>query len=302
MLSEFTLWSHFLGAASALGSAFLWAVAAILFAQIGEKLSARTINLVKGFVAFVCLAFLLLIYSTSEFEWRAFGFLALSGIIGIAIGDTLYFQTLQRLGAKLTLLIGTLIPVVTGVSALFLFNETISHVQVFGLLITLFGVAFVLWNKTTQNTSNYAWFSGVTIACIYVFAESAGILLTKYGLNHYNSVEATFIRQIFGVAALVFWGLAVKDLVGGFEPLRKNSRLLGLLIATSFIGAFLGTWLSIFALESTYAAVAVTLNATSPIFVLPLAYWFLKEKFDKKQLIGSLVAVFGIAVYFVNLS
>ena len=145
------------------------------------------------------------------------------------------------------------------------------------------------------------WLSGLIVAMIYVLAESGGILLTKMGLGYYDSLEATFIRQVWGVVGLTFWGLAAGNMLSGFHPLINRPKLAALFVVTSFIGAFLGTWLSILALDLTYTAVAVSLNSTSPLFVLPISYWFLKEKLTKSSVIGATIAVLGIVVYFSSL-
>ena len=300
-MSEFTHGDHVLGAISALTSALMWAIAAILFSQLGKQLNAKALNLGKGIIALVCLSIVLLPTGFSEFQINSFFFLALSGLLGIAIGDTLYFLTLQRLGAKLTLLVGTLIPVVTGISAIILFSETPSILSVSGLIVTVFGVSYVLWQKVEEKKVNKVWLSGLFIAFFYIMTESGGILLTKMGLDNYTSLEATFIRQAWGIAGLFFWGLVVGNLISDFKPLRHNPKLLGLFAVTSFIGAFLGTWFSILALELTFASVAVALNSTSPLFVLPIAYWFLKEKLTPRSVYGAIIAVFGVILYFTGL-
>ncbi len=282
-------------------SALFWAVAAVLFARLGEYFSARTLNIGKGIVASICLAVLVLPGNVIDLERQAFWYLMLSGLLGITIGDTLYFLTLQRLGAKLTLLVGTLIPVVSAIAAIFLFNEQISVLATLGLFLTIFGVSYVLWQRAEDSQKDKMWLSGLIVAMIYVLAESGGILLTKMGLGYYDSLEATFIRQVWGVVGLTFWGLAAGNMLSGFRPLINRPKLAALFVVTSFIGAFLGTWLSILALDLTYTAVAVSLNSTSPLFVLPISYWFLKEKLTKSSVIGATIAVLGIVVYFSSL-
>ncbi|MDH5258970.1 MAG: DMT family transporter, partial [Gammaproteobacteria bacterium] len=205
-MSDYSNWNHILGGLSALTSALMWAIAAILFAKLGKQLSARSLNLGKGIIALVCLLFILFPFRTSDFLQEGFWYLALSGLLGICIGDTLYFLTLQRLGARLTLLVGTLIPVVTALSAIVLFKEAISFLSAVGLLLTIGGVTYVLWSKVNRETkvdtedktktksetktktksesdcakkhSKKILLSGVFIAIVYVLAESAGILLT----------------------------------------------------------------------------------------------------------------------------
>lgn len=231
--------------------------------------------------------------------------LALSGIIGICFGDTLYFLTLMRLGARRTLLLGSLIPVTTAFIAVVFLGEQISALAWFGMSLAIVGVTYVLWQRApqenTQQQSREKYRSGLFFGLLFVAANALGIIATKVGVADIPALEATFVRQVFAIAGLTFWGLMVRDLLGWVSPLRNGKRLKTLL-AASLIGALLGTWLSIVALKYTYAAVAATLNSTSPLFILPLAVFWLKEHVTLREIIGALTAVAGIGLYFSSLS
>ena len=293
--------SHLLGAIAALTSALLWAVAAVLFGQIGREMTAKAMNLAKGLVALVCLVIFIFPDPFAELRQEAFWMLALSGLLGICIGDTLYLLSIQRLGARLTLLVGTLIPVVTAVAAVFLFQEFMGMSAYLSLMLTVFGVSYVLWSKAEKTQQDVLWASGLIVAGLFVLTESSGILLTKWAVFEVDSLEATFIRQVWGVVGLTVWGLLAKELVSDFQPLKNNPALLKKLLLTSFIGAFAGTWLSVLALKLTYASVAVALNSTSPIFVLLISALFLNEKTPKSSIIGAIIAVMGVILYFIQI-
>ena len=232
---------------------------------------------------------------------ETFWVLALSGVLGICIGDTLYLLSIQRLGARLTLLIGSLIPVVTAVVAVFVFNEYMGISAYLSLLLTVFGVAYVLWSKAEKSQKHIIWKSGLVVAGLFVLTESSGILLTKWAVFEVDSLEATFLRQVWGVAGLTVWGLLAREFVSDFLPLKNNPALFKKLIITSIVGAFLGTWLSVLALKLTYASVAVALNSTSPIFIILISVLFLNEKIPRSSIIGSIVAVVGVVLYFLQI-
>ena len=293
--------NHFLGALAALTSACLWAVAAVMFGQIGQAMTAKAMNLAKGIVALVCLVFFIFPEPFMDLSYSTFWMLALSGILGICIGDTLYFLSIQRLGARLTLLIGTLIPVVTAFIAVFAFNETLGLMSYLSLLLTISGVAYVMWSKAESSHKNVVWKSGLLVAGLFVLTESSGILLTKWAVFEIDSLEATFIRQVWGVVGLTVWGLIARELVSDFQPLKNNPALFKKLLLTSFIGAFLGTWLSVLALKLTFASVAVALNSTSPIFIILITVLFLREKMPASSIIGSIIAVVGVILYFLQI-
>jgi len=300
MLTEVDIFP-ILGAGAALASALMWAISAILFRQIGDSMSATAMNFGKGVVALVCLGIFLLFSGFGETEASNIIYLALSGLVGICIGDTLYFMSLTRLGARVTLLIGTLIPVVTGVAAVILLGEQLTMNAWLGIFITLSGVAYVLWERVPSGCDPIQWRSGLLYGVLFILANAAAILLTKIGVEGVPALEATFIRQVWAVVGLTFFGLMTQQLITWHRPLKQKKRLKQFILA-AVIGAFLGTWLSVVAVKYTHVAIAATLNSTSPLFVLPLAVWFFKERISSRAVVGAFIACLGIAFYFFSLT
>ena len=266
------------------------------------------INLGKGMIALVVMAVILLpgFYSElSTIDTNSLIALALSGLIGICFGDTLYFLTLVRLGARRTLLLGSLIPVTTAFIAVTVFGEQITLLAWLGMALTISGVTYVLWQRAPKQDAppslqeNYR--GGLFFGVLFVCANALGIIASKVGVADIPALEATFVRQAFAIGGLTFWGLMVRDLIGWVAPLHDKKRLKTLLVA-SVIGALLGTWLSIVALKYTYATIATTLNSTSPLFILPLAAYWLKERVSLREVAGALAAVSGIGLYFIDLN
>lgn len=257
-------------------------------------------NLFKGLVALGIMGILLLGSGFSPLNVQLVSVLVLSGLIGIFLGDTLYFMALVRLGPRIALLLGTLIPITAALMAIVLLGERISMTASLGIVLTLTGVGYVLWERAPDQSRSHQWRSGLLLGLAFVLANAMGIILTKIGVENVSAMEASFIRSLSALAGLLTWGMATAALGRWVAPL-KNKRLLVLLLFASFIGAFLGTWLSVVALKYTDAAVAATLNSTSPIFVLPLAAILLKEKISLRAVTGACLAIAGIGVYFISL-
>lgn len=269
----------------------------MLFRQLGEHLSAAAMALVKSALACGVLLALLLPRAPAAPPLEAVVLLAISGIAGISLGDTLYFATLTRLGARLTLLLGTLIPLTTAVAATALFGEHLGPLTWLAIGITLAGIAYVLWERNPDGTRPPRPAGGLLFALGFVAANSAGILLTKRGVADVGSLEATFYREAAATFALGVWGAVGGTLLPWLRPLRARN-LWPPLLAAAFIGSFAGTWLSVAALKYTYTAVAATLNATSPLFILPLGWLVYRESVSRRALLGAVVAVTGIGCYY----
>ncbi|MGD8566965.1 MAG: DMT family transporter [Gammaproteobacteria bacterium] len=289
-----------MGGLAALSSAFCWAVSAVLFQQLGEHVSALAMNLFKGIVAVICIGVILVPTGLAQMSHDAFLLLALSGLVGICLGDTLFFLTINRLGSRLTLLMGSLIPVATALIAVLVLGERIGLPAASGLLLTIVGVSYVLWERSPVKAEFTQWRLGVFLGLLFVLANALGIIFTKVGVKDVPALDATFIRTVWAVLGLFSWAVLTRSVAKCIEPVT-SPRLRNRLLAASVIGAFLGTWLSVAALKYTHAAVAVTLNSTSPLFVLPLAMVVLKEQITWRAVSGAFVAIMGITVYFFSL-
>ena len=272
----------------------------MLFQQVGQSFSAVAMNLVKGIIAIVCIGLVLLPIGFADIPDDAFFLLAMSGLVGICLGDTLYFLTINRLGSRLTLLVGSLIPVATALIAMTALGERISLHAAVGLVLTITGVGYVLWERSPGHEHNSQWRLGLLFGLLFVLANAIGIIFTKVGVQDIPALDATLVRTVWAVFGLAAWGMITRSFVSWIKPM-KNPKLRNKLLVASVIGAFLGTWFSVVALKYTHAVVAVTLNSTSPLFVLPLAMLFLKEQITWRAVSGAFVAIMGVAVYFFSL-
>src|SRR5436190_5505810 len=86
-----------IGILAALGCAASWALGAVLFKKVGERLSSPAMTLVKAFMSSALLGMVLLLIGYTRVSTEVLFLLVLSGVLGIAIGDTLFFAALKEL-------------------------------------------------------------------------------------------------------------------------------------------------------------------------------------------------------------
>lgn len=101
-----------LGKLMALLSAVLWAGAVILFKLAGDNVRPLALNFYKtALTAVILLPFLVLTGtplippSLPPHQWLA---IMASGILGVAVSDTLFFACLNRIGAGMTAIVDCL--------------------------------------------------------------------------------------------------------------------------------------------------------------------------------------------------
>ncbi len=288
-----------LGYLAALGSAIAWAFGSILFRRVGEEASPIGMNLGKCILGTFFLGTVLLIIGIEPIDIHTFLILGVSGLLGIALGDTFFFKALISLGPRTTVLLGTLGPVFTVILAVIFLHERLSALAWIGASLTLAGVSLVLWEGSPEETVNKKWGSGILYALLAMICTSLGIIIAKIGLAKAPPLQATFIRILWGAIGLTLWGFINRQLGNWTAPFKKPS-LLKLIIFAVVVVVFGGFWLSLVALKYIDASIATILNSTEPIFILPMAVFILKEKITIQGIAGAVVAVFGVTLIFIG--
>ena len=101
-----------MGETAALASALMWALGSLVFAHVGARFPTLALNLLKTAMAWVGLALTLAVTTgrmwPAGLEGASLGWVALSGIIGLTLGDSLYFVSLVRLGPRRALILWAL--------------------------------------------------------------------------------------------------------------------------------------------------------------------------------------------------
>lgn len=283
-----------LGGGIALLSAATWALCSILFHRIGEESSPFGMNLAKCTIGVCSLGIALLFVGTQPMDAKSFWFLGCSGLLGIALGDTLFFKALSLLGPRLILLLETLGPLVTVLLAVIFLRERPSFLTLVGALLVLGGITLVIWERMPRGKITLR-VSGILYAMLFVLCNAVAILLAKVGIESVSALQATWIRFAWAMAGLFLWGIVTRRLFQWSAPF-KNPGLLKNLFWSSLLADFGGFWLSLLALKYIDVSVATVLNATTPLFILPLAYWMLKEKVSLRATLGAATAVTGVGL------
>ena len=137
-----------LGVFVVLASALFWALLGALIRKwLGGVSTSFTLSSVLTIVS-------LLFFLTYLFTYRGlpvprapaavWAFLALSGLIGLGIGHSLYYRAVPVLGIALSSSMALLIPLLVGVASFFLFRERLTWVQLVGGSGLLIGCYLVI--------------------------------------------------------------------------------------------------------------------------------------------------------------
>lgn len=283
------------GETAGLAAAVAWAVGSLLFERVmrGAPVSPAALNLGKSSTG-ACVLFVASLLAgaapLTDASGRDVAMLAVSGVVGIALGDTAFFGALSRVGAPIAVLLLSTAPLfVVAIDAVR--GVVPSPREAAGILATLAGVAVVVFQPAAARPSS----AGVVLGFASGLCQAAGSLLAREATQGAVSpLSASYLRLAVGSAALLAVGLASGRLSAWIGELRgRLARVAG----ASLIGAVLGLFLSQLALaRSASAGVAATLLATSPIFALPLAHLTGSARATVRGVLGAVLAVVGVAL------
>jgi drug/metabolite transporter (DMT)-like permease len=301
MLLNFSM-TNFSGELAALGAAFLWALSAVVYAHLGQKIPPMPLNLSKGVVAIALIVLTLIVqhnYLPTGMNALALGFLLLSGVLGIGLGDTFYFEALNNLGARQTLLLEALAPPLSAFIALIFLQESLNVSAWVGIFLTVLGVAWVVSERVPGSEGKAVnSFRGISFALLSVVGQASGAVLSRAALAEttISPLWSTLLRLIGGVLVLLVWMPLKPQSRLGFKPLQSK-QLLAIIAVTALFSTYLGMVLQQTALKYTATGIAQALLATSPLFVLPIAIW-MGERVSPRAFLGVLVALGGIGLLF----
>jgi drug/metabolite transporter (DMT)-like permease len=286
----------YFGEIMALGSAAAWGVAVILFKKSGETVHPISLNLFKNILGFVLFFLTMLLFDQVRFSYgttRDFIWLLISGALGIGISDTLFFKSLNLLGAGLYAIVNCLYsPFIILLSMLWL-HERLTVWQIVGIVLILTAVLSVSTQKVSIGSSRVDLIKGLAYAVAALAIMAIGIVMVKPILEQAPLLWATEVRLL--------GGLIVLALVLALHPLRKPI-LSSLFNKKGWIytlsGSFVGTYISFLAwmagMKYTQASIVAPLNQTATLFIFIFAAWFLHERLTAHRVVGILIGLVGV--------
>jgi len=285
-----------LGKFLALLCALIWAGAVILFKMAGERIQPLALNLYKTLLVFLLLLPLIFFGGIPFFPPEATASQLLvvffSGLLGIAIADTLFFACLNRIGAALTAIVDCLyLPFVMLFSWIFL-KEQPTLLQISGALLVILAIAITGWSKDNQRPATNL-FSGITMGVLAMATMAISIIMMQPVLKNHSVFWVTEIRLAGALSLLIPLGLLIRNRRQFFAPLfQRRSGFYAL--AGTISGNLISMLLWVAAFKFTSVNSAAILNQTNTIFVVIAATVLLKEKFTRRYLLATTLALCGV--------
>lgn len=271
-------------------SAASWAMGTILFERIGAKMAAASLTFFKSLFSLCFMALLMTVFGWEIPSGRQLFLLALSGIVGISIGDTLFFDSLQCLGAKVQILYFIMGQVVTIFLSYLILGEVLTVVQYIGSIIILAGVLTVIVGKQDEHPNKL---KGVIEGFLSMVCYSISIIVVKHVVDEVSAVTVTFYRMMFSAVFVLVGGFVGGHLREWAKPLR-DTKLLALFLVNVVIVTYGGFLMSVLALKYLDVAIASIIATTEPVFGFVFVYLLYKDKPRVREVAGAVVALCGV--------
>ncbi|MEM9691743.1 MAG: DMT family transporter [Myxococcota bacterium] len=275
-------------------AAATWSFSVILFKR-SEDVGAQGMNLFKNVLAAVLLLVTVpvlgveLLPARSPTDWIR---IAISGVLGIALADSLIFAALRRLGAARLAVVDTAYAPVMVVLSVVVLDERMTPAFLVGATLVVGGLLATQVERPRSVGPPASSMVGVAFGLIGIVTMGVGVIVVKPVLEKAELVEVTLMRLLAGVFGQLVWVAfrpQARKALAVFRPQPAHRTLVPAAVLGSYIAMLL--WLAGF--KYTHASVASVLNQLSAVFTIVFARLFLGERLSPRRMMGAALATAG---------
>jgi drug/metabolite transporter (DMT)-like permease len=252
----------------AVGSNLSFATAGMVFSIYARRYSSLWISQVKVWIAL--LAFLLAFGLSGEalvLPGISWGFLLLSGCIGLCLGDIFLFRAFATLGAGRSLVLFSCQPLILGIYGYFILDQVFTLNQTLAVVCMIICVFMFMLERNKMTGSwdikSFIW------AFLGICLDALGVMLTRTAYEYAPELETFQVNSIRCVGAVIGFLLinprsnldTFKDVLG----LKKGEQ--SLLAAASLFGCFVSLAMYLSALKYAHVGTLTAISITGPVWV-----------------------------------
>ena len=294
-----------------------WTFSAWFADKASRRIGSMETNVIRLVLATLMLSALLWITVGRPYpvfaNGKAWLWLGLSAAVGYVFGDYCLFNSYLVIGPRLGQLMMTIAPPMAAIAGWIMLGESMSWKSILAMAVTLCGIGMSILSRGEKHHFKLDIpLKGIILGIGAGTGQGVGLVLSKIGMEHYALAvpsdapaamqamlpfASTLIRAIIG--AIGFFILlniskgmaslkaAVKDPIG-----MRDATLL------TIFGPALGVSLSLMAVRYANAGIASTLMALAPVIIIAPDVLINKHKIKFKEIIGVLVSITGVAMFF----
>jgi len=288
--------------ALALLAAGCWAIASLFSAPAAQRLGAFAFS--RWRMLFASLILWCIALSTGGWHGlnpSAIGLLAVSGVIGIFIGDTALFACMNRLGPRRSGVLFATHALFSALIAWMVLGESLWGWSLVGSGLLVSGVMLaIVWGR--RGDEQHGWEQtrgrlvvGVALGLLAALCQSVATLMLK-------PLMTTGIDAVAGSAVRMSTALLshVALLACGWAGARAQARVrlqdAALTFASAAVAMALGMTLILQAMKQGQAGLVAILSSVTPILILPALWLVYRRRPAWGAWAGAALAVAGTAL------
>ena len=291
---------------AAVGAAACWALTGIISAGPAGHLGALAFNRARQ----VFVTGLLGLYVLATGSWRELDAgnlapLVASGVIGIFLGDTLLFATLNRVGPRRSGILFALNAPIAALLGWVALGEALPPQALAGIGVTVAGVVLaILYGKPRGSLHQWesvkgALWIGVALGLGAATGQALGSIVVRPVMaGGLDPFAASLVRVAVAACCLT---VLIALPIPAVKPKRPLTwRVAAVTALTGLIALAIGMTLLLFALAGGEVGIVSTLSATSPALILPLLWLKTGERPAAGAWAGAGLVIAGMALLFLR--
>ena len=281
----------------------LFSLSAVSANRTARILGGTEANFWRILVATFALGLWILI-SGLPLSMAASGTFLVSGVIGFGVGDLALFQALPRLGSRLTMLLVQCFA--APFAALMEWAWLGTHLtmsQAVSSLVILLGVALAIAPSDHVEIPRRTLLIGILFGLLAAAGQAGGAVISRSGFRiaaaagqDVDGIAAAYQRILGGVAMALIAVILIKTKAATAPtrtPGEKWGNIWRWVIVNGLSGPALGVSCYQWALKSTPTGIVLPIVATTPIVIIPFAWFVEGERPSLRSILGAVVAIAG---------
>ncbi|MGD9397314.1 MAG: DMT family transporter [Candidatus Thorarchaeota archaeon] len=288
---------YVLGIISALLAMLFFGVTNVLYKKMSEDISVMDIMFTRMWVS-LPVAYIFAVIASGSITFtipvEALFPLILSMVIGIVIGDGMYFYSQERIGVARAFPIAMSYPLLVYFLAALFLNEPIIPQRIIGAFIVVFGVIMIARAEKDEKKNN-RWSEdelriGLILAFLVFVCWALSDVIFQFGLVGVAPAEANFYRTL--AASLILVPIFLFSLRGKRSLPSRRTSLFAL--GTGVVGLGFSLVAYSFAVKFVGATVTSLIVASAPMFTAPLSAIYLDEDVNQRVALGTILTIIGV--------
>ena len=289
---------------AALLAASSWAVGGLIAAEPSRLLGGpRFVRLRMVYVTVALSLIGLLVGGWGTVESGDWVPLAISGFVGLALGDAALFEAFARLGPRRTGMLFTANAPIAAVVSAIIFEEEFGFLGVLGTIFVVAGVSLAIAYGTRPGQS-HTWeevrgslWVGVTFGLLGALGQSVAVLVADPVFDGtLDPWAGAAVRAVVGTAGLFALRPWFERRSNSRPPVTFTLRLWVLVLISGTLGMVVGKTLMLIALEGGPPGLVSILVAVAPVIQLPIIWLVTRDLPPGGAWLGALLAVAGTAM------